>query len=81
MIFLRTGGKCIIIVVDQGSRGDSRNRGRGRDGGGQGGGERGEDNGLDVPEYYGAILLNVGGGDVNVQGDSQVVRDGEVNAS
>ena len=73
MIFLRTGGKCIIIVVDQGSRGDSKNRGRGRDCGGQGGGERGEVNGLDVPEYYG---VNVGAGDVNVQGDSQVVRDG-----
>ena len=68
------------MVVDQGNRGDRRNRDRGRDGGGQGGGERGEFNGLDVPECYGAFLLNVGSRGVNVQGDSQVVRDGEVNA-
>ena len=34
---VKTGGKCIIIIVDQGSRGDSKNRGR--DGGSQGGEE------------------------------------------
>ena len=77
---VKTGGECIIIEIDQGSGGDSRSRGRGRDGGGQGGGERGEVDELDVPEYYGAFLLNMGGGDVDVQGDSQVVRDGEVDA-
>ena len=79
---VKTGGECIIIVIDQGSRVDSRNwrrgRGRGRDGGRQGRGERGEVDGL--PEYYGVFLLNMGGGDVHVQGDSQVVRDGEVDA-
>ena len=68
---VKTGGECIIIEIDQGSGGDSRGRGRGRDGG-QGGGERGEVDWLDVPEYY--------GGDVDVQGDGQVVRDGEVDA-
>ena len=77
---VKTGGECIIIEIDQGSGGDSQSRGRGRDGGGQGGGERGEVDGLDVPEYDRAFLLNMGDGDCDVQGDSQVVRDGEVDA-
>ena len=34
---VKTGGECIIIVIDQGSGGGSRNRGR--DGGSQGGEE------------------------------------------
>jgi len=39
-----------------------------------------EVDGFDVPECYGAALLHMGDGDINVQGDSQIVRDGEVNA-
>ena len=32
--------------------------------------------GFHVPEGYGALLLDEGGGDVDVQGECQVVRDG-----
>jgi len=34
---VKTGGQCMIIVIDQDSGGGSRNRGRGRDDGSQGG--------------------------------------------
>ena len=32
--------------------------------------------GFYVPKGYGALLLDVGGGDVDVQGEGQMVRDG-----
>ena len=32
--------------------------------------------GFHVPECYGPLLLDDGGGDVDVQGEGQVVRDG-----
>jgi len=76
---VKTGGESIIIVIDQDSGGGSWNRGRGRDDGSRGGGERGEFDRFDVPECNGAAPLHMGDGDVYVQGDSQEVRDGEVN--
>lgn len=36
--------------------------------------------GFEIPESYGAHLLDRGGRDENVHGDSQMVRDGEVRA-
>lgn len=36
--------------------------------------------GFEIPESYGALLLEEGGGDENVHGDSQMVGDGEVGA-
>lgn len=77
---VKTGGECMIIVIDQGSGGGGRNRSRGRDDSRQGGGERVEVDGFNVPECNGGTLLHMGDGDVNVQGDSQVVGDDEVNA-
>ena len=32
--------------------------------------------GFHIPEFYGTLLLDEGGGDVNVQNESQVVRNG-----
>lgn len=36
--------------------------------------------GFEIPESYGVLLLEDGGGDENVHGDSQMVGDGEVRA-
>lgn len=57
----KTGGECIIVVINQDSGGGSWNRGRCRDGGSWGEEEQWEVHGLEDPKCYGAIPLDIGG--------------------
>lgn len=75
---VEAGRQCVVVEVDKVCGSWVYREGAVRHDVGYTGGERDRADGLEVSEGYCAILFGLGGGNVNVQGDGQMVGDGEV---
>jgi len=72
------GRQCVVVEVDKVRGSRVYREGEVRYGVGYAGGEGDGTDGLEVAEDYFAILFGLGDGNVNVQYDGKMVRDGEV---
>ena len=72
--------ESFVKYCDQVKRGGVLEAGGVRDGVGQEGEKTRGIDGFEIPESYRALLLDLWCGDENVHGDSQVVRDSDIEA-